>query len=137
MADGMLTVDVVAADRRVWQGQAVSVVARTIEGDLGVLHNHEPLLAVLVPCAVEILTDDGKREIVAVDGGFMSVENNRVAVLSQFGRLAREISLPDAERELADAEKRLEAGQVDLATHQHERRAQAQIRAARRYQQLH
>ena len=65
----VLRVEVVAADRRVWEGEALSVVARTTEGDIGIMANHEPLLALLVPCAAEILTKDGKREVLAVDGG--------------------------------------------------------------------
>lgn len=90
MAEGdVLFVEVVAADRRVWEGEALSVVARTTEGDIGIMANHEPLLALLVPCAAEILTKDGKREVLAVDGGFISVAENRVAILRQYGRLAR------------------------------------------------
>ncbi len=133
MAEGdVLDVDVVAADRRVWEGQAISVVARTTEGDVGILSGHEPFLAVLVPCVVEILSVDSSREIVAVDGGFLSVAENRVAVLSQFGRLAKEISLADAERELTAAEQRLNQGETDVETMQHYLRATAQVRAARR-----
>ncbi len=100
MAEGdVLAVDVVAADRRVWEGEAISVIARTTEGDIGIMANHEPLLAVLVPCAAEILTADGKREVLAVDGGFISVADNRVSILSQYGRLAHEILVEEAERE--------------------------------------
>ena len=47
MAEGdVLFVDVVAADRRVWEGEALSVIVRTMEGDIGILPNHEPVLAV-------------------------------------------------------------------------------------------
>ena len=74
MAEGdVLFVDVVAADRRVWEGEALSVIVRTMEGDIGILPNHEPVLAVLVPSAAEVLTADGKREVIAVDGGFSTV----------------------------------------------------------------
>ncbi len=132
-----LHVDVVAADRRVWEGEALSIVARTSEGDVGILPGHEPFLAVLVPCMVEILTDGGTREIVVVDGGFLSVADNRVAVLSPYGRLAKEISLTEAEGELRAAEKRLEAGEIDLETRQHHQRATAQLRAAQKAHQNH
>lgn len=135
MAEGdVLTVDVVAADRRVWSGEATSVIARTTDGDLGILVGHQNFLGILVPCAVEILTAGGKREVVAVDGGFLSVANDRVAVLSQFGRLAQEISVADAERELAEAERMLEAGDTDVDVVQHHRRASAQLRAAQKVQ---
>ncbi|MBK8459641.1 MAG: F0F1 ATP synthase subunit epsilon [Micropruina sp.] len=137
MAEAVLYVDVVAADRRVWEGEAVSVIARTTEGDVGILPGHEPFLALLVPCAAEILTPDGLREIIAVDGGFLSVAENRVAILSQYGSLAREIGLASAEKELASAEKALNEGDVDAATQQHYHRASAQVKAARRAESLH
>ncbi|MFT4262962.1 MAG: F0F1 ATP synthase subunit epsilon [Nocardioides sp.] len=136
MAEGdVLFVDVVAADRRIWEGEALSVIARTSEGDIGILPNHEPLLAVLVPCAAEVLTADGKRELIAIDEGFISVADNRVALLTQYGRLAHEISLPEAEREFWDARKKRELGDTSEETRQHHDRARAQIAVARKAQQ--
>jgi len=127
----VLQVEVVAAEGIAWQGDALSVVARTTEGDIGVLPNHEPLLASLVPCAAEVLTPDGNREVVVVDGGFISVAENRVSLLAQFARVAAEIDLKAAEHELAAAEKRLNAGEIDDETRHHYLRAQAQVKAAR------
>ncbi|WP_298135162.1 F0F1 ATP synthase subunit epsilon [Micropruina sp.] len=136
MAEGeRLFVDVVAADRRVWEGEAISVIARTTEGDIGIMANHEPLLAVLVPCAAEILTADGKREVLAVDGGFISVADNRVSILSQYGRLAHEILVEEAERERRAAWKRMNEGDNTEATRQHFNRAHAQLAAAKKAQQ--
>ena len=82
MARPPLHVEVVAADRLVWSGQAVNIIARTVEGDVGILPGHEPFLAVLVPCVVEIVTADGRSESLAVDGGFISVDHNSVTVVS-------------------------------------------------------
>lgn len=129
MAD-VLRVEVVAARGITWEGDALSVIVRSTEGDLGVLPGHEPFLAALVPCAAEVLTADGNREVLALDGGFISVADNRVSVLSQFAKVAREIDLNAAEHELAAAEKRLNAGELDDETRQHYLRAQAQLRAA-------
>lgn len=137
MAEGdVLFVDVVAADRRVWEGEALSVILRTVEGDIGILPNHEPFLAVLVPSAAEVLTADGKREVIALDGGFITVAENRVSVLSQYGRLAHEISIDEAERELMIAEKKLNEGDNSEETRQHHDRATAQLVAAKRAQQV-
>ena len=132
MADDTLSVDVVSASGRVWQGEAVQVTARTTEGDVGILARHEPFLAALVPCAAEIITADGQREILAVDGGFISVEDNHVSVLAQYAKIAQEISLDAAEREFAEAEKRLNEGEIDDATRRHYNRASAQVKAATR-----
>jgi len=126
----VLLVEVVSADGIAWGGEALSVIARTVEGDVGVMPGHEPFLAILVPCAAEVLTADGHREVVAVDGGFISVADNRVSLLSQFAKIAKEIDLNAAEHELAAAERRLNAGDLDEETRQHFLRAQAQVRAA-------
>ena len=137
MAEGdVLIVDVVAADRRVWEGKALSVILRTVEGDIGILPNHEPFLAVLLPGAAEILTVDGKRDVIAIDGGFITVSDNRVSVFGQYGRLAQEISVPDAERELMEAEKKLNEGDNSEQTRQHHDRATAQLVAAKKAQNI-
>ncbi len=133
MAGDSLWVEVVSADGRVWEGDAHSVVARTTEGDIGILPNHEPLLSVLVPCAAEIHTvSSNEREVVAVDGGFISVNDNRLSILSQYAKLARSISLKDAEIELAEAQKRLDQGDTDDETMHHYNRALAQVKAAQK-----
>ncbi len=132
MATDSLWVEVVSADGRVWEGEALSVIVRTTEGDMGILPRHEPALSVLVPCAVEILSTAGEREVMAVDGGFVSVASNRVSILSQYVKSARSISLHEAELELAAASRRLEEGYVDVDTKQHFSRATAQFKAAQK-----
>lgn len=99
---------------------------------MGILPRHEPALSVLVPCAVEILAKNGEREVMAVDGGFVSVASNRVSILSQYVKSAKAISLHEAELELAAASRRLEEGYVDVATQQHFSRATAQFKAAQK-----
>jgi F-type H+-transporting ATPase subunit epsilon len=133
MADPM-QVEVVSADRVVWSGRATNIIAKTVEGDIGILPGHEPVLAILVPGGVEIITTENTREIVAVDGGFMSVAQGRVSVLSEYARMAGEISLAQAEKELAEAQARLDAGDDDDETRQHFTRASAQVRAAQKAQ---
>ena len=52
-------VELVSAERRVWSGEATIVLARTAEGDLGIMANHAPLLGVLVNGVVSIKVVDG------------------------------------------------------------------------------
>lgn len=125
-----MQVEVVSADRVVWSGKVINIIAKTVDGDIGILPNHAPVLAILVPGGVEIYTEDNQREIVAVDGGFISVAQARVSILSEYARMAEEISLRDAEKELADAQSRLDAGEDDEDTRKHFTRASAQVRAA-------
>lgn len=77
-----LTVEVVAADRVVWEGEARQVSARTVEGDLGVLPGHEPLLAVLGEGDVTVHGEGGTRTL-HVDGGFLSVDSDQVRIVSE------------------------------------------------------
>jgi F-type H+-transporting ATPase subunit epsilon len=125
-----IRVEVVAAEGIAWEGDAQSIIARTTEGDVGILPHHEPFLAALVPCAAEILTVDGLREVVAVDGGFISVADNRVSLLAGYARIAKEIDRAAAERELAQLEAEIENQPVDDQTWERFHRAQAQVKAA-------
>lgn len=121
---GTLQVELVAADRVVWSGEAVRVLARTASGDLGVLANHAPLLSVLVPGVVEIEATGGERLRAAVGDGFLSVADNRVSILSEDTFLAEEIVESDARAELEQAQ----ADGDDLAA----QRAEAKLRVLQR-----
>jgi F-type H+-transporting ATPase subunit epsilon len=77
-----LQVELVAADRRVWSGEARIVRARSTEGDLGILPGHTPLLGVLVAGEVSIDTEGG-RETVTIDAGFLSVDHDRVTIVAE------------------------------------------------------
>jgi len=79
----MLKVELVSPEKKVWSGEAVSVSARTLEGDLGILTDHTPLLGVLVDGKVTIKGTDGSTNEFNVSGGFLSVSNNRVSILAE------------------------------------------------------
>lgn len=121
MADA-LQVELVAADRVVWSGEASMVIARTAEGDLGALPGHAPVLSVLLPSVVEITTVDGENVRAAVEDGFLSIADDRVSILSEDAHLADEIDV-DAAR--AEVEK-LQGDGDSLAL----QRAEAKVRAA-------
>ena len=129
-----LKVEVVAADRQVWAGDVVNIIARTTEGDIGILPGHEPLIAALVPCVVDIVTSDGRSETLAVDGGFISVAQGHVWILSQEAVMGEEVTLEVAFREMA--ELRSLADREDLTTEQahHLNILDAQIRAGEKVQ---
>lgn len=99
MAD-LLDVELVAADRRVWSGEAAMVVARTTDGDIGILPGHAPILGILFNGAVQIRQDGGQRVVAAVHGGFLSVADNKVAILAELAELADEIDVDRAQRAL-------------------------------------
>ncbi len=102
MADA-LTVELVAADRMVWSGEANMVIARTVEGDIGVLRGHAPVLSLLSEAIVEITAEDGHTVFAVADGGFLSVANDRVSILSEHAELATEVDVDEARALLEDA----------------------------------
>jgi F-type H+-transporting ATPase subunit epsilon len=77
---------------------------------MGVLKDHAPVLSVLVPSAVEIVTDD-ERLYAVIDGGFISVANNRLSVLAEHAQMANEVDLEQARRDLEEAEANAETPQ--------------------------
>jgi F-type H+-transporting ATPase subunit epsilon len=85
MSDNVLTVEFVTPEARIFSGKAKMVSARTLEGDLGVLPGHTPLLGVLVDGKVVIKAVDGQDQEFEVHGGFLSVANNRVSILGEAG----------------------------------------------------
>ena len=134
MADPM-QVEVVSADRVVWSGESSNIIAKTVEGEIGILPGHEPVLGVLVPSAVVIFCEGGgKREVVAVDGGFISVSQGRVSILSEYARMADEITVAQAEKELAEAQRVLDTGDGSDDDRKHFQRATAQLRASQKAQ---
>ncbi len=84
-----LEVDVVAADRRVWRGDAQMVSAPAADGDIGILPGHTPILAVLRAGSVRITEVGGATRSVAVDEGFLSVDDDRVTVVVHAAREIR------------------------------------------------
>lgn len=77
-----LNVQLVAADRQVWEGEAAAVYARTEDGEIGILPGHQPLMSVLAAGDMHIEPAGGGREDVHTDGGFISVDHDSVTILA-------------------------------------------------------
>ena len=77
-----LQVEIVSADRKVWEGEASQVSARSIDGDLGILPGHTPILCVLAEGEVRVNTGGSWRSA-TVDGGFLSVDHDRVTIIAE------------------------------------------------------
>ena len=102
-------VHVVTPEREVWVGEADQVTARGVEGDVGILAGHAPMLLQLAIGPLRILRGDEPDLVAVIDGGFMHVASSegvtRVDVMATHAELASEI-------DLADAQRRLEAAQA-------------------------
>ena len=77
-----LNVSVVAADREVWTGAASQVVAKTVEGEIGILGGHQPMLALLAHGEVRVTTVDGEKVKVDAEDGFLSVDHDTVTIVA-------------------------------------------------------
>jgi F-type H+-transporting ATPase subunit epsilon len=124
-----LNVALVVPDRELWSGQASMVIAKTSEGDIGVLAGHSPVFGVLAEgSTVEIVPEEASgqpRVKAAVSGGFLSVADDKVSILAAGARLGEEIDIEAARRDIEQAE--VSAGAEEPADVKY---AKAQLRAA-------
>jgi len=122
-----LQVELVTVERRLWSGEARMVIARTTEGELGVLPNHAPLLGELAEGGVvTVRTESGDDVIVAAHGGFLSVTERGVSILAETAEVAGDI---DVER-ARDALRRANEAGDDPEAMAAARRAIGRLRAA-------
>ena len=123
-----LEVHLVTPEREVWTGEADFVTARGVDGDIGVLPGHAPLLAALAVGPV-FIDAGGSRTAVAVDGGFLHVAHDddvtRVDVLAEYALLSDELGQDDAESRERRAEELRSEDRLDEAR---EEEAKAAVR---------
>ena len=101
--------EVVAADHKVYSGQAISLVAPAVDGYLGILAGHAPLIASLTVGELRITPPDATPVEIAISGGFIRVEHDRVTILADTAELATEIDIERAQHAKERAEERLKA----------------------------
>ncbi len=82
-----LTVSVVSADQEIWSGAASMVVARTTEGEIGILPGHEPILAILASGEVRVAVTGGSAVTAQADDGFLSVAQDVVTIVARNAEL--------------------------------------------------
>ncbi len=122
-----IQVHLVAVERELWTGKAQMVVARTVDGDIGVMAGHSPLLAQLREgFAARIIETNGNVLGVAVHGGFLSVTKDGVSILAEDAQLSDEI---DVTRARAAYESAKSQGGDSAEAEAELRRAQAQLLA--------
>ena len=130
-----LHVELLMPDRSLWSGEAGLVIAKTLEGDIGVQTGHSPVFGILSSGSLvrirEVPGDDNPGDVVraAVRDGFLSVADNRVSILASVGQLATEIDVAAARTDLENATA--EIGSAAAAEESADvRYARARLRAA-------
>jgi F-type H+-transporting ATPase subunit epsilon len=113
-----LDVHLVTPEREVWGGEADFVTARAVDGDLGVLPGHAPLLAALAVGPV-FIDAGGSRIAVVVDGGFLHIAHQddvtRVDILAEHALLPDELGQDDADARERRAEELRSEDRLDEA----------------------
>lgn len=107
-------VDVVSPEQTVWSGDATFVIARTPDGEMGILADHEPVMAALQTGAVVVESEQG-RTTIGVHGGFLQILDNQVTLLTDRATIAeggREEAVHMAER-LAEQESEYAATETE------------------------
>jgi F-type H+-transporting ATPase subunit epsilon len=122
-----LRVELVSPERELWSGEAEMVIARTLDGEIGILPGHSPVLGVMVDgSVVRIKPAEDEEAITAmVSGGFLSVASDEVSLLAEYAELGGEIDVNAAREEY----ERASSGDGEDAAAA-ERRARARLRAA-------
>jgi F-type H+-transporting ATPase subunit epsilon len=83
----MFQVDIVTPESVVWSGEAELLTARTTEGDIGVLADHQPTMAALSTGAVKVVHGDGVTTA-GIHGGFLQIYRNQVTLLTDRAEIA-------------------------------------------------
>jgi F-type H+-transporting ATPase subunit epsilon len=128
-----LHVELLMPDRKLWSGEAGLVIAKTLDGDIGVQTGHSPVFGILYPGSLvrirEVVGDDNPGDVVraAIRDGFLSVTDNRVSILASVGQLASEIDIAIARAELDQATTEAGSSAEESPA---VRYARAQLRAA-------
>jgi F-type H+-transporting ATPase subunit epsilon len=89
-----LRVELVQPEGELWSGEAELVIARTLDGEIGLLTNHAPVIGVLAEGSTVQIRHENAAEpdvFAAVSGGFLSMASNRVSILARQGQLGRDV----------------------------------------------
>jgi F-type H+-transporting ATPase subunit epsilon len=124
-----LRVELVVPDGEIWGGRAGLVIAKTLDGDIGVMSGHAPVIGILVEGSVVRIRPegDGAAEVsAAVGGGFFSIANDRVSILARQVQLGSQLDTAAAQAALDTAQEAAGPGQESADV----RYLQAQLRAA-------
>ena len=105
-----LHLEIVTPETCTFSGKARSVVLPGVEGELGILPEHMPLLTQVVPGEIRVVTEDGSELNLAVGEGFLEVRPDRVSVLADMAILEEEIDEKAAEEAVARAQQKITEG---------------------------
>lgn len=105
-----LNIEIVAVDRKIWSGKGTFLFTRTTAGEIGILPRHIPMVAQLVDDNMVRIEREGEKDLrVAVDGGFLSVTEERVSILAESAEFDSEIDENAAKQDAESDDPRIAA----------------------------
>lgn len=113
MADNTFKLQIISPDRIFFDGEVEMVEMRTTEGDIGILKDHIPLTAVIVPGVLTLHVEGGTREA-AVHDGFVEILKDKVIVLAEASEWPEEIDINRAKEAKIRAERRLSGAEGEV-----------------------
>ncbi len=108
-----IRLEIVTAERVVYSEQIDILVAPGVDGELGILPSHAPLLTMLKPGEIRVVRD-GEESFMSVSGGFLEVIGEKITILADTAEHAGEIDAERAEAALKRAQERVEAAASDM-----------------------
>jgi F-type H+-transporting ATPase subunit epsilon len=129
-----MRLEIISAERVVYSDEVEAVVAPGIEGQLGILPHHAPLMTFLQPGEI-LIRKEGEESYLAVSGGFLEVMGNKVTILADTCERADEIDVERAQAAMRRAEERLKMRTADIDLERALaalRRAQVRLKVAQR-----
>ena len=101
--------EIVTAERMIFSDDVSAVIAWGVEGQLGILPHHAPLMTMLQPGDI-LIRKDKEEEFFAISGGFLEVRPDKVIILADACERVDEIDIARAEEAKKRAQESLKAG---------------------------
>jgi ATP synthase F1, epsilon subunit len=105
---------IVSAERKIFEGAVKQIQATGVEGELGILPNHTPLMTAIKPGIVKFTLEDGKEEVIYVSGGFLEVQPKVVTVLADVAIRGSELDADRIREAKREAEENIVNHAVDV-----------------------
>lgn len=106
MADS-LKISMLTPEKEFFTGEVTEISTESIQGKIGILVDHMPLVTALKPCQTEVVSKDGKKRIAFTSNGILKVKNNEVSILCEACEWPEDIDAARAKSAKERAEKRL------------------------------
>jgi len=120
MGMSVMRVEVVSNEEHIYSGEASFVVVPTVSGELGIYPRHEPIMSLVRPGALRLTVPDSNEEVlVAVSGGILEVQPDKVMVLADIAVRSTELDTARAEEAKRAAQERLAHAKQSFETPEH------------------